>query len=138
MPNRTQAGYMPQYEKGMDIKRNTTQTEIARETLRERGPGVSTIGRPDLVDAGDFGRPYEQWSLGDLENRARQLGMRIKVPFTKETLVDAILAAENRPIEQWTRTDLYYRARELGIPGRSGMTKRRLINALRRAEAARA
>ena len=138
MPNRTQAGYMPQYEKGMDIKRNTTQTAMAREALHDRTAGVSSIGRPDLVDAGDFGRPYEQWSMGDLENRARQLGLRVKPPATKDRVVQAIKTAESRPIEQWTRTDLYYRARELGIPGRSAMTKRRLINALRKAGAQRA
>jgi hypothetical protein len=137
MPNRAQAGYMPQYEKGMDIKRNTTQAAIAGKTSVSANAGVSEIGRPDLVDAGDFGRPYEQWSMGDLENRVRQLGLRIKPPFTKDSLVAAIEAAESRPIEQWTRTDLYYRARELGIPGRSAMTKRRLINAVRRAEATR-
>jgi Rho termination factor, N-terminal domain len=137
MPNRTQAGYMPQYEKGMDIKRNTTRTAVARETLQDRKTEVSEIGRPDLIDAGDFGRPYEQWSIGDLENRARQLGLRVKPPATKDRLVQAIKSAESRPIESWTRTDLYYRARELGIPGRSSMTKRRLINALRKAEAHR-
>ena len=95
----------------------------------------SSVGRPDLVDAGDFGRPYDQWSLGDLENRARQLGVRLKLPVTKEAVIEAIRTAETRPIEEWTRTDLYYRARELGIAGRAGMTKRRLINALRKAEA---
>ena len=135
MPNRSQAGYMPHYEKGIDVKRNTTRTALARGQALSEAVKESSVGRPDLVDAGDFGRPYDQWSLGDLENRARQLGVRLKLPVTKEAVIEAIRTAETRPIEEWTRTDLYYRARELGIAGRAGMTKRRLINALRKAEA---
>ena len=139
MPNRTQAGYMPQYEKAMDIKRNTTQTAMAREgrsTIRRRASHRSD-GPTSLMRAISAGRTSSgRWVTSRIEPGSSACGSsrRLRLPSPDR----AIKTAESRPIQQWTRTDLYYRARELGIPGRSAMTKRRLINALRRADAQRA
>ena len=135
MPNRMQAGYMPQYERNSDIKRNLARTAEVVERTRPRETEPAAIGRADLLDAGDFEKPYDQWSDGDLQNRAAQLGVR-GVPAMKQQLIDAIRAAESKPLEQWTKTDLYNRAKALSIDGRSALTKRQLVNAIRRVEAA--
>ena len=93
MPNRRGTGYMPRRHQGSDIAKKTTAAAEAKGSIR--GPGGEDR-REDLTDAGDFSRDYEQWSRGDLYNRASQLDVRGRSAMTKELLIEALRKAESK------------------------------------------
>ncbi|HUF54570.1 MAG TPA: hypothetical protein VMR52_12475 [Dehalococcoidia bacterium] len=93
MPNRRGVGYMPRRHQDSDIAKKTTAAAEAKSL--ERGP-KGQDRRADLTDAGDFGRDYEQWSKGDLYNRASQLNVRGRSAMTKERLIESLRQAEQK------------------------------------------
>ena len=89
-------GFFPQRRDGQNIE------PYANREVSMRGPGARTspnrkaeMARPELLDVGPIGQAYEQWSKGDLMNRAQQLG--IQGPLTHEQMIERIREVESRP-----------------------------------------
>jgi hypothetical protein len=139
---------------------STNRVEAELERVRERvaqpqsGKDDAPTAAPPKQDGKPGRRTYEERSIEELRDRARELEIEGRSTMSKDELIAALRdhrqprpatsdaprsqppkqndKADRRPYEERSVEELRERARELDIEGRSALSKDELVAALRR------